>query len=278
MPPPDRAVHSAEVSGLSAAAINGQAGGSAGIAAVRRIYDLLVTEEVDAALRALAPEFEWVEPDLPGHPLAGVHRGAEGIEAGVVAPLRELCTDLTAEPDELIDGGDHVVVTGTVRGRWKDNEVEWRAPFAHVWELNGDAPVRVRAYGDTGGLGVAAARRELSEVAEVLAEQASAIRRQWAELGEAGTPIEWDADDAPPEPVATLPAGTVASARLVAVDMAQEGSSREEVERFLEDELGPDEASTVADQIFPSVVVADPVEEHEPTGPRWTRRFPRHRS
>jgi hypothetical protein len=136
----------------------------------------------------------------------------------------------------------------------------------------------VRAYGDTGGLGVAAARRELSELAEVLAEQATAIRRQWAELGDTGTPIQWDADDAPPAPVATLAGGAAASARLVAVDMAQDGSSREEVERYLEEELGAEEAATVADEIFPSVVVADPVEAHQPAGLRWARRFPRNRS
>jgi ketosteroid isomerase-like protein len=259
--------------------MNGQAGGAtAGIAAVRRIYDLLVTEDVDAALKALGPGFEWAEPELPGHPLAGVHRGADGIETGVVTPLRELCAELAVEPDEFIDGDGHVVVTGAVRGRWKDNETEWRAPFAHVWELDGGGvPVRVRAYGDTGGLGVAAARRELSELADVLAEQATAIRRQWVELGDSGTPIQWDSDDAPPAPVATLSNGA-ASARLVAVDMAQDGSAREEVERYLEEELGPEEAAAVADQIFPSVVVADPVEAQQPAGPRWARRFPRNRS
>ncbi len=260
--------------------MNGQAGGAtAGLAAVRRIYDLLVTEDVGAALQALGPAFEWVEPDLPGHPLSGVHRGTEGIESGVAAPLRDLCAELAVEPEDFIDGGGHVVVTGIVRGRWKDNETEWRAPFAHVWELDGGGTLlRVRAYGDTGGLGVAASRRELSELADVLAEQATAIRRQWVELGDTGTPIQWDADDAPPEPVATLVNGRAASARLVAVDMAQDGSAREDVERYLEEELGPEEAAAVADQIFPSVVVADPVEEPQPAGLRWARRFPRHRS
>ena len=267
------------MSGLRATAINGQAGGAtAGVAAVRRIYDLLVTEDVGAALEELGPDFEWVEPDLPGHPLAGVHRGGEGIQAGVAVPLRELCAELAAEPEGFIEGDHHVVVTGIVRGRWKDNETEWRAPFAHVWELNAGRPVRVRAYGDTGGLGVAAARRELSELADVLAEQATAIRRQWAELGDTGTPIQWDPDDAPPSPIAVLANGAAASARLVAVDMAQDGTAREEVERYLEEELGPEEAAAVADQIFPSVVVADPVEAQQPTGPRWARCFPRNRS
>ena len=267
------------MSGLSAAAISGQAGGSAGVAAVRRIYDLLVTEEVDAAVRQLAPEFEWVEPEIPGHPLAGVHRGPEAIGTGMVAPLRELCAELAVEPEQFIDGGAQVVVTGAVRGRWRDNETEWRAPFAHVWELRGGAPLRASAYGDTGGLGVAAARSELTELAEVLSEQASAIRRQWVELGDSATPIEWDPDDAPPAPVTPLPRGAAASARLVAVDMAQDGSSREEVESFLEDELGAEEAAVVADQIFPSVVVADPVAAPEqPSAPRWPLRFPRHKS
>ncbi len=50
--------------------MNGQAGGAtAGLAAVRRIYDLLVTEDVGAALQALGPAFEWVEPEAWAEPL-----------------------------------------------------------------------------------------------------------------------------------------------------------------------------------------------------------------
>ena len=43
-----------------------------------------------------------------------------------------------------------------------------------------------------------------------------------------------------------------ASARLVAVDMAQDGSPRDEVEAYLRDELGVDDAEAVAivDEVF----------------------------
>ena len=79
-----------------------------------------------------------------------------------------------------------------------------------------------------------------------------------------------------PEDVARGPA----SARLVAVDMAHEGSTRDEVEAYLRDELEIDDTGAILDEVF------DPSGEPQPDLPveeasgaaRLSRLFARNRS
>ena len=57
---------------------------------VGSIYDALARGDIDGALAALDPDVEWVEPDTPGLPFAGVHRGREGVASGVRHGARDL--------------------------------------------------------------------------------------------------------------------------------------------------------------------------------------------
>ena len=63
-------------------------------------------------LGMLPPSFEWTEPELPGYPLSGVHRGASGLAQGLLAPLAELLDGLTFELREVVAEGDREVVLG----------------------------------------------------------------------------------------------------------------------------------------------------------------------
>src|SRR5204862_1291873 len=135
---------------------------------------------------------------------------------------------------------------GVMRGRPAGSNVEWELPFAHVWELASGVPVRATGYFDRSRLTLAGNRCQLAELADDLLEQAAEIRLQWSRLGDALRAAGVEAaraagpDDGAslsPEDIARGPA----SARLVAVDMAHEGSSRDEVETFLRDELEVEE-------------------------------------
>jgi hypothetical protein len=123
--------------------------------------------------------------------------------------------------------------------------------------------VRVRTYFDRSRLTVAAARRQLADVADDLIEQAAEIRRQWGRLAEAmragGEPAAApsDADEGGEagseggEAGSESPAVAAgASARLAAVDMAEEGASRAEVESFLREELEVEEPEPILDEVF----------------------------
>jgi ketosteroid isomerase-like protein len=216
-------------------------------------YEALGRGDSDPLLGLIDADFEWVEPDVPGYPLAGVHRGPDGV-GNVLTRLGTLLEGLVIEAHEVAEAGERETVSGVMRGHPPGVDEDWELPFAHVWELDEDGRLtRVRAYFDRSRLTLAAARRDLAEVADDLLEQAAEIRRQWARLGEAARAAEPDAEaseaDAASEaePVAVA-AG--ASARLAAVDMAEEGASREEVESMLRDELGVEEPEPILDEVF----------------------------
>jgi ketosteroid isomerase-like protein len=225
-------------------------------------YEALERGDAAPLLDLLGPSFEWVEPDAPGYPLAGVHRGAEGVAAGVLGPLAELLEGLTLSLESVVVAGSREVVTGVMRGRPAVASDDWELPFAHVWELDspGGAPVRAVAYFDRSRLVLAAGRRQLADVADELLDQAAEIRAQWARLGDAlraagvEDPVAGGDSDFAGEEVAS-PA-SVASARLVAVDMAAEGATREEVDAYLREELGVEDTEAILVEAFDPTLFA----------------------
>jgi ketosteroid isomerase-like protein len=210
-------------------------------------YEALRRGDKDPLLALLQPGFEWVEPELSGYPLAGVHRGPDGVES-VLGRLEALLEGFEVQAHEVAEAGERETVTGVMRGRPSGSDQDWELPFAHVWELNDDEEfVRVRAYFDRSRLTVAAARRQLADVADDLLEQAAEIRRQWDQLGDA---LRAAGAEVPEEVEAGASPSGSASARLAAVDMAHEGASREEVETYLRDELSVDDPAPILEEVF----------------------------
>lgn len=217
---------------------------------LRSGYDALVRGDAAPLLALLPAEFEWTEPEQPGYPLGGVHHSAEGFATGVLAPLAELLEGLTIEVNDVVVSSGSEVVTGVMRGRPAGSPSEWELPFAHVWEISDGTPVRATGYFDRSRLTLASSRRQLADVADELLEQAAEIRAQWSRLGDALRAAGVEGDELGEEGEEKIPAA--ASARLVAVDMAHDGSSREDVGTYLRDELGVEEAEaeTILDQTF----------------------------
>jgi ketosteroid isomerase-like protein len=245
-------------------------------------YEALERGDVGPLLALLADDFQWEEPELPGYPLAGIHRGAEGLANGVLAPLAELLDGLTISVKSvMVDSVLRVeVVTGVMRGRPAGAAAEWDLPFAHVWELGSDGlAVRAIAYFDRSRLTLATSRRQLADVADELLDQAAEIRTQWSRLGDAlrAAGVESVERAAPDAGAAEEPAG--ASARLAAVDMAQDGASRDEVDAYLREELGVEDTAALLDEVFQARApdaVSDPAGELDST--RLARLFARNRS
>jgi ketosteroid isomerase-like protein len=211
-------------------------------------YEALERGDAAPLLDLLAADFEWTEPELPGYPLAGVHRGAEGLAAGVLGPLAELLDGLTFSLEEVVVAPGSEVVTGVMRGTPSGAAAEWELPFAHVWVVADGRAVSGRAYFDRSRLTLAAGRRQLADVADELLDQAAEIRLQWSRLGDAlrAAGVEAADEDVDAAPSSDDPLAGAASLRLVAVDMAQEGSTREEVDAYLREELEVDEAEVEA--------------------------------
>jgi ketosteroid isomerase-like protein len=217
---------------------------------LRSGYDALVRGDAAPLLALLPAEFEWTEPEQPGYPIGGVHRGAEGFATGVLAPLAELLEGLTIEVSHVTATRDREVVTGVMRGRPAGSPVEWELPFAHVWEISDGSPVRATGYFDRSRLTLASSRRQLANVADELLDQAAEIRAQWSRLGDALRAAGIEGGEQGESGEEKTP--TAASARLAAVDMAHDGSSRDDVGAYLREELGlgEAEAETILDQTF----------------------------
>jgi ketosteroid isomerase-like protein len=251
---------------------------------LRGSYEALARGDAGPLLAMLPPNFEWTEPEIDGYPLSGVHRGASGMAKEFLAPLAELLDGLTFELHEVVAAWEREVVLGVMRGRPAGSTVEWELPFAHVWELASGVPVRATGYFDRARLTLAGNRRQLAELADELLEQAAEIKLQWSRLGDAlrAAGVEGDGpegDEGGPVSPEELP-GNPARARLVAVDMAHEGSSREEVETFLREQLEVEDTNAILDEVF------DPSGEPQPDLPveeasgaaRLSRLFARNRS
>jgi ketosteroid isomerase-like protein len=246
-------------------------------------YEALERGDAAPLLDLLAEDFEWTEPELAGYPLTGVHHGAEGLATGVLAPLAELLDGLTFSVDEVVVAPGCEVVTGVMRGRPPGSSVDWELPFAHVYTVADGMAVSGRAYFDRSRLTLAAGRRQLADVADELLDQAAEIRLQWSRLGDALRAAGVEAADEDVEVVSDESAAGAASVRLLAVDMAQDGSTREEVEAYLREELDVDEAEAAAilSEVFdPAGEVAVGDEAGAPgslDASRLTRLFARNR-
>jgi ketosteroid isomerase-like protein len=235
----------------------GDRGGAVPEGILRGSYEALARGDAGPLLGMLPPEFEWTEPEIEGYPLSGVHRGASGVARGFLAPLAELLDGLTFDLHEVVSAWEREVVTGAMRGRPAGSTVAWELPFAHVWELKSGVPVRATGYFDRSRLTLAGTRRQLAELADDLLEQAAEIRLQWSRLGDAlraagVEAAESGGSESPGDSFASredLVRGPE-SARLVAVDMAHEGRSRDEVETYLRDDLEIEDTGAILDEVF----------------------------
>ena len=163
---------------------------------LRTAYEALSAGDPRPAMDLLHPEFQWVEAEAPGYPLAGVHAGEEGVQE-LAATARSVWEHIAFEPVELLPVDDRVVVLGDVRTVAKGRDTEVVTAFAHVWTFSDGAAVSVRSYMDTGSLSSEARLGELTALADQLLEESSIIRREWQELGAA---LESAERESPTEP------------------------------------------------------------------------------
>ena len=92
----------------------------------------------------LHPDVEWhTAKDLPD---SGTHRGVEGV-AKLFSEWAASFENFQAEIDEIIDGGDEmVIVVARLHGRLKGSSEEVVLPETHVWKLRDGKAFEIREY------------------------------------------------------------------------------------------------------------------------------------
>jgi ketosteroid isomerase-like protein len=120
--------------------------GEEDIRAVQRIYTALTRWDVDDLVADLTHDIEWALPDAL--PWGGTHHGPDGVRtfAGI---FRDHVDGPWADPDDILDAGDRIVVIGRLRGRAKASGQEFEVGFAHVWTLTDGVASRAQIFYDS---------------------------------------------------------------------------------------------------------------------------------
>ncbi|MGH3071924.1 MAG: nuclear transport factor 2 family protein [Gaiellaceae bacterium] len=120
------------------------------IDATRRSYEAFARGDMDGVVADMHPEIEWHQAQ--GLPHGGLYHGLDEVRRAIFDPLdEEWWDDFSADPDELLDAGDEVIVIGRYRGRAKGTGKRLDVPFVHVWTYRNGKATRFRQFLDTAG-------------------------------------------------------------------------------------------------------------------------------
>ena len=113
---------------------------------LRDAYSAMARRDAEALTSVVAHDIEWTMPETL--PWGGTRHGPDGIEA-MVEIFADHVEGAWADPDDFLDAGDRVVVTGRLRGTVRGTGDDYEVPFAHVWGLSDGVPSTFHAYLDT---------------------------------------------------------------------------------------------------------------------------------
>jgi len=110
----------------------------------RRGYDAFSRGDIDGAVADFAPDFEYIPGGvLPG--FGGVARGPEGFRRLIETFWREF-DDFELQVHELIDAGDQVFASITLRGRGKQSGAETSWDQWVIWTARDGMVVSAREF------------------------------------------------------------------------------------------------------------------------------------
>jgi ketosteroid isomerase-like protein len=110
---------------------------------IRAAYDAYSRGEFEAVLRLLDPDVEWhpAPSSLDPHPIHGLG----GVREYLAPDFFEY---QSAEPLEVIEQGDRVLVVARARARGRESGVDIDQTVFHVWTVSGRRAKRFEAYVD----------------------------------------------------------------------------------------------------------------------------------
>jgi ketosteroid isomerase-like protein len=114
------------------------------VALVRGGYEALASGDIEGFLARLDPGIEWTQSELL--PYGGTHRGIQGMQE-VLRLWGATYEEMQVVPDEFLDAGDAVVVTGRyhVRLRSGDEVDTW---FVNILDVADGRITRFRDFSD----------------------------------------------------------------------------------------------------------------------------------
>jgi uncharacterized protein len=111
---------------------------------VRAAYAAFMRGDLGGVADYFGDDVEWETPDSV--PNGGLVRGRDAVIENF-SQIPTIWTSFSVEPQEYIDAGDHVVVTGVQRGTGAAGSFEAR--YLHLFKLSDGKVVRGEFIGDT---------------------------------------------------------------------------------------------------------------------------------
>ena len=117
---------------------------------VKGFFSAMGRGDKQGLLALSAEDIEWIIPG-EGWPLAGTHRGHEGL-ADLLQKASETLETSYPEPPEFIAQGDRVLVVGFARGRIKATNRTFKDDWVFAITVRNGKVAKIREYIDTQAL------------------------------------------------------------------------------------------------------------------------------
>jgi ketosteroid isomerase-like protein len=117
---------------------------------IRGLYDSFAKGDVPAVMAAFDPQISWNEAEsLPTFSEKNPYRGPQAILNGVFMRIPQVWDNFRITVENVVDGGDSVVVLGRYSGVGKATGQPLNAQFAHVWTVRDGKITSFQQYTDT---------------------------------------------------------------------------------------------------------------------------------
>jgi len=119
------------------------------VSLVKGIYAAFGSGDVPAVVAAMSPEIVWNEAESFPYADGNPYVGADAILGGVFARIASEWDGFHVEPEQFLDAGDTVVMTGRYLGTWRGTGQAMNPQVAHIWTVAGGKVVRFQQLVDT---------------------------------------------------------------------------------------------------------------------------------
>ena len=119
------------------------------VSLVKGIYEAFGSGDVPAVIAAMSPAIVWNEAENFPYADGNPYVGAEAILGGVFARIASEWDGFHVEPDQFLDAGATVVVTGRYVGTWRGTGRAMDPQMAHIWTCADGKVTRFQQLIDT---------------------------------------------------------------------------------------------------------------------------------
>jgi ketosteroid isomerase-like protein len=116
---------------------------------IRAIYSAFAVGDVAGVLGRMSPDIVWNEAENFPYADGNPYIGPDAIASGVFARCIGEWDGFAVVPEEFLDAGHAIVVSGRYRGTFKATSRPQNTQFVHIWRIAGSKAVRFQQHADT---------------------------------------------------------------------------------------------------------------------------------